>query len=38
VTNNPLHTALEQAIIPPVPEIQEAFLKNRKWLQQSLGI
>lgn len=32
LTERGLHSSLERAIVPPVPEIEEAFAKNRAWL------
>jgi len=33
-----LRHSLDRALIPPVAEIQDAFTKNRIWLQQAIGI
>jgi hypothetical protein len=33
-----LQNAIKRAIVPPVPEIQEAFEKNWLWLSQFLGV
>lgn len=33
-----LKSALSRVVIPPVPEIAEAFSRNRHWLKQRFGV